>query len=598
MTFNFTEPSALIAFEQSFDIQSSDGGYKSLQIVGFELISTNRELDKNTFSYLRDDDLDIDATESIIMNKGLAARVDAELIDDCNDYTFCRLVKENFVYSRLLFEGTIGKTVTKLASPIDNFNLRTGVSFADANIILNIHKAEEGSVKMTLEGDLATVTEEDRAAALNGVWDFGDSPDSDIKIIASMKGIYDNVFKVGLIDYSNIKANATIYNQGDISNFELKGLGLIGHECYNETFLITNLQDEDNDEPDTIVDLSQKESAQGVAIPVISGKCKSAYLTFEFDHENIDNNLVRGAVSFTNPEDVIRTTLDLKSDDVVPSIINRVEFPFGLILKYSYRDSKEDLPMTFTGEMDFMGVRTHGQFDLYFWNYTALVNMELPTITIGGGNFQFITHSDLFYHYGIDEDQDEDDFDSRRLEVLSDIEDIKEPSSLNFKLEKETLKNSRLLMEANILLFDMVKRIAIYLDTDILSFSLSGSPFRGIFESDNTVQVLSVDDIENEDNSVLKMVLKKNEKLQELEDLTNHYLHIWVSRIIQTTELATILEGKLQQDLENMSQTYIPIDECEIYEQCEDLPSIICDEYAQTAECKEEKDVCVKMIQK
>lgn len=273
MTFTFANTIAKDSFEAFFDIKEHDGGYKSLKITGFELISTNRDFDMNRVSQFADDDIDIITSHDIIAKKGVSAKTNAELIDDCQDYTFCRLVKENLIYSKLQFEGPVKKNETILSSTMDNFNLQKGVSFADSRLQLVVYQKQgKNLVKLSLEGDLVTITEDDRAIALKSRWDFGNTPNGDIKISGEMGGIYDNVFKIGLLDISKVQTNTTIHSDGRISDFTLKGLGIFGYNCYMHQPLVNAIQDQDNGPADKIIDLSKTEKASDNTIPIVNTK--------------------------------------------------------------------------------------------------------------------------------------------------------------------------------------------------------------------------------------------------------------------------------------------------------------------------------------
>src|SRR5690606_1986593 len=150
-----------------------------------------------------------------------------------------------------------------------------------------------------------TITEDDRAIALNGNWDFGETPDGDIHVSGDMQGIYDNVFKINLVDMSNVQAETTIHNDGTVSDFTLKGLGIFGYNCYQHEDLVNSLQEQDNGPADNIIDFSKLSYNESEGIPIIKEKCKDAYLKLYFDHKEINNNYIKGVINFENPEDVM-----------------------------------------------------------------------------------------------------------------------------------------------------------------------------------------------------------------------------------------------------------------------------------------------------
>ena len=112
------------SFKYFYDVTSTDGGLKSLDINGFEVITTNRDFDMKQVNLLSNDFLDIDTQEDIIAKMGVNTKVYAELIADCLDYTFCRVMKSNLVYSQFEFEGPLSKK-TVLSTVINNFKMKS-----------------------------------------------------------------------------------------------------------------------------------------------------------------------------------------------------------------------------------------------------------------------------------------------------------------------------------------------------------------------------------------------------------------------------------------------------------------------------------------
>lgn len=251
--------------------------------------------------------------------------------------------------------------------------------------------------------------------------------------------------------------------------------------------------------------------------------------------------------------------------------------------------------MAFKGTMNFMGVNTQGQFHLHSWNNTAKVNIVLPTIKMGGGNFEFITHDDLFYKYGLSNDSGS--FDSRNLDIKTDFNSLVQNNTLKFKLEKDSLSKSQLLLESDILIFEMVNRTITYLNSDLMSFSIIANPFKGIFNANTTIEIKPEKNIEAETNSVVQMNFTQNDQYFNLEQTANDYLQEWVSRVIKVTKQAKFLKTKYQQKLDQVKQSYTKENDCEVYEQCRELPAIVCDEYAQQAVCAKETSICLNMIQ-
>lgn len=570
--FTFDSEVSSEGFNHFFNVNKFGAGFHSLNVNGLEIITTNRDFDLDHVDLLKNDKIDIETKNDILAKKGVNARVKANLISDCKDYTFCRLVKQNMVYSKFEFEGIVSKDKSVLNTPLNDFELKSGIGFTDCSLKLVIeHQDEDVTAKLKLDGNVLVITEKDRAISLNTRFSFGSDPSDDIKITGRMLGIYDNVFKAGLIDLTNVEISGRLNKDSKIFDFSLNGLGIYGRNCYSNSDLIEALQTQDSNPVTRIIDLSGLDSDSDNSIPIIKNSCKTAHFKVFLDHEDFNKNHIRGVLNFKNSEDLFRTSLDLKSDDHAPKIINDIKFPYGLVLDFSYEQAIDDKPISFMGVMNFMDVDAQGQFDLYTLNNKAKVNIVLPTMKFGGGNFQFITHDDLFYHYGLQDD----DSDHRNLDIVCEFEELKNNNTLKFMLEKDELAKTQLVLEANTLIFNMVNRTVTYLEDDLIAFSVVANPFIGIFEANTVVELNTSEGNLPGVDSVMKMEFTPNDEFMELERNTNSLLQEWVSRIIKVTEEATLLREQLDTKLSGLKKQFVPEDSCDVYEQCDNLPTIV-----------------------
>lgn len=599
MRYTFEEYQSKEAFETFFSLASSDAGYASLDLKYFALVTTNRDFDLNEYEeYFKDDDIDLIMEDDVIAKKGVVIKTNADLVDDCDDITFCRLFKENLIYSKFEFEGLLGDLQTRLETDVVDFELQTGVSYENSSIYMTLSGlSDENDLVTTLEGMMVTVTEDNRTVDLESVWHLGNDPSGNIIIFGEQLGIYDNVFNLGVIDMSDVTTNAVIYSDGTLSSFSLLGLGIYGYDCITNQQLYEDLQNQNSDEPDQVVNLEGEETNKDGSISIINEECKSSYVTYNFDRDSIDNNNIEGIIQFKNSEDMMRTFIELKNDDHVPDLVNNITFSYGLSFDYLYSESKVYTPIEFVGQMDFMLVPGSGRASLDLWNEKLLININLPTIKIGGGNVQLITTEDLFFLYDLDSDDNKNDYDAKNLQVLTDFDDLKEENTVKYEMEADHLSETLMLFETNILLFSMVDRASSYLQDDIISFNVTGNPFNGEFKAQTIIEVLPVESIEEETNSVMEMTLLESKELDKLESTTNTLLQEWVIRIVKVTEQAEKLKEKYSNDLLVAQASYTPVEDCETYEQCLELPTIICDEYAQIATCIEEQEICSHMVQ-
>lgn len=591
MQFSFQSGASEEAFTSFFSIEESDGGAESFEITGFNFITTNRDLDLSQWDeIIQDDDVDLHMEGGIIAKEGIKATLDTTLIEDCGEYTLCRLFKESLVYSVFKFEGFLEGDETHLVSQIDDIPIKDGVTFTNSEFVVSIYGGESGATLSTsIEGLMNAKPEEDREIILQSTWNFGQHPQNNIEIAAYSDGIYSNVFELEVLGLTNMHSTATIFNEGHLSTFSLKGLGIFGYNCFLNDDLQESLNEQESRSQEEITDLSNEEQNEDGGVEILNQSCKSSYVTLDLEEK------ITSMIDFDYPEDILRTFVDLKTDDNAPSIINGISIPYGLSFEYTVEDAKKENPLLFEGQMDFLSIPGEGRASVNLEEEYALVNIDIPTVKLGGGNLQLISKEELFNLYGIRENDRRDA--ERKLDIKMDYNDLKKSNTIKFKLEKDHLIESRLLLETNILLFEMVSREITYLNEDFIAFRIEGNPFKGQFKARTSVELITVGSIVTEDNSVMRMEIAWDNNFRKLQHMTNELLQEWVYRTIELVEEIKALKEVYNSRLTVLEEMHVPVEDCETYEQCQELPSIICEEYAQQAECVLEQEVCISMIQ-
>jgi hypothetical protein len=414
-------------------------------------------------------------------------------------------------------------------------------------------------------------------------------PENNIEITAYSDGVYSNVFDLEVLGLTNIHSTATIFNEGHLSTFSLKGLGLFGYNCFLNDHLQESLNGQETRILEEITDLSTERTNEDGDVEILNPSCKSSYVTLDLEEK------ITSMIDFDHPEDILRTFVDLKTDDNAPDVIKDISIPYGLSLEYTVEDSKKKDSLFFKGQMDFLSIAGKGRVSVNLQKESALVNIDIPTVKLGGGNLQLISKNELFSLYGIKENDRRDA--ERKFDIKMDYNDLKKSNTVKFKLEKDHLIESRLLLETNILLFQMVSREITYLNEDFIAFDIEGNPFKGQFKASISVELITVDSILTEDNSVMMMEISWDDNFRKFQRMTDKLLQEWVYRIIELVKDIKALKEVYNSRLVVLEEIHVPIGDCETYEQCQELPSIICEEYAQQAECVLEQDVCVRMIQ-
>lgn len=304
-------------------------------------------------------------------------------------------------------------------------------------------------------------------------------------------------------------------------------------------------------------------------------------------------NHYTGVVNFNDPDDFMRTTFNVRSDDRFQNLVNTLTFPYGLRIDEFEYYGRFNIPMRFTGVINFLGIQATGQIDTSVNDNNAAVTLVMPTWQIGGGNVQFFTFDDLMYTY----DVNPRDFRSRSLDMRIDPADLVRNNTITSYWNANGLAASRLTLDSNAVLFDMVIRVNQVLDDRVDQFSFAARPFNGAFEAVTNITVNPIDDFEIENTSTMNMAIIDSSNRQNLQNDVNTLFDRWVTRIIRIGLEMDSLRQQYSSQIETNNLLRTPIEECGVTQQCQDLPRIICDEFAQQAVCIEEIEVCEEMVQ-
>jgi len=271
MKFAFENKISEEAFKNFFSISSTDGGYSSFEIKDFSFITTNRDLDmKQWDNFLQDDDIDLQIEGGIIAKKGIKIKLGTTLVEDCEDYTLCRLFKENLIFSKFEFEGFLTSTQTFLTSAIDDFSLQENVHFTNSELIFTMENSNKNILVTTIEGLMIAQPEDERNLTLESTWKFGNNPKANIEIFSNSYGIYDDIFGLNVLGMTDINSVATIYNEGYLSDFSLKGLGIFGYNCYANENLYASLVTQETEDQESITDLGKQDVNENGEISILN----------------------------------------------------------------------------------------------------------------------------------------------------------------------------------------------------------------------------------------------------------------------------------------------------------------------------------------
>lgn len=581
------------AFQTTFGTSNGDAGFQALNFGGFGLISVNRDFNTDKVSQLRDQNLVAFRDSGVILKDGVSAYLNAQLIDDCNGQTFCTLLKQREVPSEFSFTGYVNDT-TVLTATMYDFSLSSAVEYSSVSLSLTVPMG--GYVAASLAGTLATSVEPERDLTLPSTWTFGDSAQDYIRLSGTKRDVYQDVFTLEWLDVIQVSVTGQIVSNGTIINLNIAGAGLLGHNCYTRRELISELQTQDDPETPGPINYIDNDGVTEVGdhLDAVNPDCKLGTSYMLPVSEDLSRSYITGTFTFDNFEDLVSTFFTTSSRDSLPRLTNLVQFPLGLGLMTSYRSASRGDPVVLQGDMSFLGVDAAGQARIDSEEGTVDVTIYLPMFTVGGGGATFLSNDDLSSLYGVDRHHRH----SQNFDFVADFDDIERRNVITTHIDSQSMSDSQLRLDTNVLVLGMVARIAQTIDEQAIVFGIRGRPFNGYFSAESTVQITPVASIRNEDTSVVEVVLDRNDHYREMEQEANRLFEEWMTRILRLSLEANHLLTEYTSQLNFLNERYIPDEQCRPEDYCLETPRLVCSEYAQQAVCVEEQEVCMAMTQR
>ena len=278
----------------------------------------------------------------------------------------------------------------------------------------------------------------------------------------------------------------------------------------------------------------------------------------------------------------------------LPYLVHLITFPSKISIKYSYQDAKAIAPLNFQGDMYFLGIPSNGVISINLETNDIYIRLDLYSFSVGGGNLQFITSKDYNSLYG--EENQECNFELFDAHILWD--EFRSNNTISINITSEDVSNSTLVLDSNILLFDVLFRHKANLTGESLDIAIEGKPFNGVYNSNMSVSIPYVEDMQSEANSTYRIDLIREGNLQKLEGDVNTRLQKWISSIIRSDMSIKGAVEYLTEMKENLKNELNQLFEWEYVESCIEVPTIKCAQYALQAVCTETISVCKAMTQK
>jgi hypothetical protein len=157
--------------------------------------------------------------------------MNAQLLTDCIDYTFCRFIKKLEVPSNFNLTGLYITENTKLNSDMED--LRLGNTLYFKNNTLQIKVGNDGTSNysyLKLKGDMIVAVDPDTDQMFNGIWRFGKENSSPITVTGISNSVYIDVFETSIVDLSQNEISTQITVKQDNYDFVYTASAVLGKE--------------------------------------------------------------------------------------------------------------------------------------------------------------------------------------------------------------------------------------------------------------------------------------------------------------------------------------------------------------------------------
>jgi hypothetical protein len=579
-----------------FNIQSGDAGFGSLRFDDFQLISSNRDFNADQVTQLRHSNVYLFEQQEVIIQNGLTLNLETTLLTDCDEYSFCRQLRAMEFPSSWTFTGLVGVDETILTSNFADLRLNDQVNFTSNELRMRLDSTDgEGVGHLHMNGRLNLFVEPERMLSFRSVWSFGRNPTSPIYLQASRNSIYDNVFELGLIDMVESRIEGEISLDNTITNFNFTTTPVLGNDCYVHENLVQQLQSTDDNVDYEVLNFDSTEVDENGHLRVLNDNCAVGSANFYLFSEEPESNTFTANFYFDDFDQFVRTFYDVRSDDQTIPLIRMITFPDGLNTQSTYSHAQhEDRPLEFYGRMDFLGVHTYGTINANIEDQLSEANLIMPSFSIGGGNLQFLDTKAIQRRYHVTEDT----FCHGRLDCHLSHDDFMRNNTLTFEVDPINVAGSDLTLSANAIIFEILQRVEITLDQPRWNFRFNGKPFRGAFDTEIVVEVVPVANLARERDSIVRVVLDQIDNFHALETNVNRELKNWISNILVSHIEIRDREAEWTERRQYLVHRLGEMESCPNEEQCMDIPTLTCSEFAQEAVCVREQTICDNVIQR
>lgn len=601
--FIFSPSVSSSLFHEFFNSNNNqDAGFDSLRIQDFQLVSVNRDFNADSVTQIRHSNVLVTEDNDILIRNGIAIILQTDVIYNCGDNVYCRLLKDLGVQTALNFTGLYRPSNTVLSTVFSNFTLdRNRAGFGANTFHIDIHGEGTPLINLILNGQMTVKSEpQNRIITFDTTWTFPNTPTGQIALNGTKHNVYEDVFRLGVFDILEGRINGSIDPETQVVSFDFISTSVIGHDCFTVPEYIDQVNQDENSPASRIFEFDSTQVNEDGSLDAVSESCLTGNSHLDVNSHDLESTRYGAHFYFEGYQHFIQTAYRAQPDDTVTPLVDMISFPQGLSTSLEYRSVHDRDYTVFTGENEFLGITTNAEIDAYLDNERVEATLYLPSFSIGGGNLQFLSEEDILSRYQTNNNRycrgRLDCYDTRNRHT-TDQDNFRTENTLHLTFDTQNTIATDIQLNANAVLFEMLQRFDVTLDRSRWQFAFHGRPFRGAFDAETIVEVIPVSDIRNEDRSAVGITIDQTENYFRLESLVNTELQDWVSNIVVTRLRLNARANELEQLRASLQNTVELTSVCEENEQCQDIPTIRCDEYAHSAVCVQEADVCSTVVQ-
>ena len=228
VTFDFERYGVRQSFQTCFGATNGDAGVQALELDQFQLISVNRDFNTDKVSELRNENIIAYRDGGVLLKDGLTASANMSLLEDCNDNTFCTLLKNRQVPGNFSLTGLVQAPITTITADVNDFSLNPVVNYNGTTLSLNITLEE--FIRASLNGNFIAPLEPNRKILIGTTWTFTNTTSFYIDLNGAKNDIYQDAYTLPWLDLVQVSVSGNIASNGTIVDFDLSSEGLIGQD--------------------------------------------------------------------------------------------------------------------------------------------------------------------------------------------------------------------------------------------------------------------------------------------------------------------------------------------------------------------------------